>query len=209
MIIIGAKGLAKELLEIAVQNGEKNIVFYDDVSNDLPEKLYNIFPILRSEIEADKYISQVDSRFVLGLGNPHLRQKMFEKFKRFGGIPFTLISKNAEIGSFENEIGEGTIVTSGVIITNSIKIGKGALINLNCTIGHDTVIGDFVELTPNVNISGHCLISNNVFIGTSASIIPNISIGKNTVIGAGSVVTKDLPENVLAVGIPAVIKKNL
>ena len=97
---------------------------------------------------------------------------------------------------------------SNVIITSDVKIGKGVLINLSCTIGHDTVIEDFVELCPSVNVSGNCTIGSFSFIGTNAVILPNINIGKNVIIGAGSVVTKHIPDNAVAFGIPAKIVKD-
>ena len=83
------------------------------------------------------------------------------------------------------------------------------MVNLSCTIGHDTTIGEFVEICPNVSISGRCTIGNLVFIGTGATILPDITIGNNSVVAAGSVVTKDVPDNVLVAGIPAIIKKEL
>ena len=71
-------------------------------------------------------------------------------------------------------------------------------------------IDDFVELCPDVNVSGNCTIGAFTFIGTNSTILPNIKIGKNVVVGAGSVVTKDISDNAVAVGIPAkVIKENL
>jgi acetyltransferase-like isoleucine patch superfamily enzyme len=54
-----------------------------------------------------------------------------------------------------------------------------------------------------VNISGHVNIGEEVSVGTGSKIIQNISIGRNTIIGAGAIVTKDIPENVVAVGMPA------
>ena len=80
---------------------------------------------------------------------------------------------------------------------------------MNCTVGHDCQIGDFVELSPDVNISGNCTIGDFTNIGTGAVVLPNIRIGKNVVIGAGSVVTKDIPDNSLAYGIPARVMKQL
>ena len=83
------------------------------------------------------------------------------------------------------------------------------MINLSCTIGHDSIIGEFVEICPNVSISGRCKIGDLVFIGTGATILPDIKIGKNSIIAAGSVVNKNVPDNVLVAGIPATIKKEL
>lgn len=210
MLIIGARGLAKELLEIIhrVYNTD-NLCFYDDVNDDNPDKLFNSFPILKSIFEAEKYFKDISNEFVIGIGNPILRKKMYDKFSEIGGKALTIISNTSEVGSFGNEIEDGVIITSGTIITNSIKIKKGTLINLSSTIGHDTVIGEFVEICPNVSISGHCEIGNLVFIGTGATILPNVKIGDNSIIAAGSVVTQNVPNNVLVAGVPAVIKKQV
>ena len=95
-----------------------------------------------------------------------------------------------------------------MVITSDITIGKCSLVNLKVTIGHDTIIGDYTELCPGVNIAGNCKIGKRVFVGTNASIIPNITVGDNVIIGAGAVVTKNVPPNVMVAGVPAVIKKN-
>jgi sugar O-acyltransferase (sialic acid O-acetyltransferase NeuD family) len=210
MLILGAKGFAKEILEIFHRKAQtENLCFYDDVNADIPDFLYGIFKVLKSEKEASEYFKNVGPEFVIGIGNPKLRKFLFDTFTSLGGKCVKLISDNAEIGSFGNTIEEGTIVTSGTIITNDITIKKGALINLSSTIGHDSVIGEFVEICPNVSISGRCIIEDFVFIGTGATVLPNIKIGKNSIIAAGSVVTKEVPENVLVAGMPAVIKKEL
>ncbi|MFI0427147.1 MAG: acetyltransferase [Flavobacterium sp.] len=210
MLIVGAKGFAKEVLEVLHQlNQIENLVFYDDVNNDIPDLLYNQFQVLRTkEIVAD-YFRTIDNRFTIGIGNPFLRNKLVDQFEQIGGVFTSTISPLAQIGHFGNTIGEGCNIMTGVIITNDIKIGQGVLINLNCTIGHDSKIGDFVELSPGVHISGNCTIGDYCNIGTNATILPKITIGKNVIVGAGSVVTKDVPDNCLVVGIPAVVKKEL
>ena len=210
MLIIGAKGFAKELLEIFHQkNQTENLCFYDDVNTDAPDFLFEKFKVLKTENEAKEYFEKVSPEFIIGIGNPRLRKFLYEKFTKLGGNATTIISENAEVGSFGNIIENGVIITSGNIITNDIKIKRGTMVNLSCTIGHDTTIGEFVEICPNVSISGRCTIGNLVFIGTGATILPDITIGNNSVVAAGSVVTKDVPDNVLVAGIPAIIKKEL
>ncbi|WP_405569733.1 acetyltransferase [Winogradskyella sp. Asnod2-B02-A] len=209
MIVVGAKGFAKEILQVlSVDMGllDENIVFFDNVNKDLPFKLYDRFEILKSFEEVKTYLSKSeDKSFVLGLGQPAYREKLYQEFITLGAKPVTVYSKNCEIGSFDVTIGKGTSVMSGVIITNSIKIGKGCLLNLNATIGHDCELGDYVEISPNVNISGRCIIGKGSSIGTSAVIIPNIEIGKNVIVGAGTVVIKNIPDNCTVVGVPGKI----
>lgn len=101
--------------------------------------------------------------------------------------------------------------------------------NFNLTLVDDThiYIGDYVMIGPNVTIAtaGHPVdpdlrkkiaqynipvtIENNVWIGAGAIILPGVRIGENSVIGAGSVVTKDIPPNVVAVGNPCKVLREI
>lgn len=210
MLILGARGFAKEILEIFHRkNQTESLYFYDDVNADAPDFLYGKFKVLKSENEAKELFKNISPEFTIGIGNPKLRKLLYDKFTKLGGKCVSLISDNAEIGTYGNILEDGIIITSGTIITNDVTIKTGAMINLSSTIGHDSIVGEFVEICPNVSISGHCIIEDLVFIGTGATILPNIKIGRNAVVAAGSVVTKDVPENVLVAGMPAVIKKEL
>lgn len=210
MLIVGAKGFAKEVLEVLHQlNQIENLVFFDDVNHDIKGSLYGKFPILKTTTEASNYFSTTDNRFTIGIGNPVLRKKVYDKFSSLGGIFTSTISPLASIGCYGNRIDEGTNIMTGTVITSDVLIEKGTLINLNCTIGHDSIIGQFVELSPGVHISGNCNIGDYAVLGTNATVLPKLTIGKNVIIGAGSVITKNIPDNCVAVGTPAKIIKEL
>lgn len=210
MLVIGAKGFAKEILEVLHRDGlSENLVFYDDVSTDLPDKLYALFPIITNLADAQTYLQETDNRFTLAIGNPILRKRLHDKFIAIGGIFTSTICSRTSIGTFGNQIGIGCNIMTGSVITNGITIEQGVLINLNCTISHDCHIKEFTEISPGVNITGNCTIGSFCAIGTNATILPKITIGNNVVVAAGAVVTKDLPDNCMAAGVPAVIKKIL
>ncbi len=210
MIIIGAKGFAKEVLEVLYQlNQTENLVFYDDLNHDIPDFLYNKFKILKNIQEAQKYFKEIDNRFTIGIGNPVLRKKMYDKFTFLGGIYTSTISKTANLGNYDVKIGQGTNILTGAIFSNSTTVGIGCIVYYNSIITHDCIIGNFVELSPNTIILGRSIIGDFSQIGANATILPDIKIGKNVVVGAGSVVTKDVPDNCLVVGTPAIIKKML
>lgn len=211
MIVAGAKGLAKELLAIFSQQAAlDDLRFFDNVSPDVPEKLFGQFPVVRSFDEARKIFTQTgDPSFCLGLGNPLLRYRLYKQFTDAGGKLTSVISPRADIGQFDNHIGPGCCILPGAVITTSVRLGKGCLINPNATISHDSVVGDFVEISPGVNVTGNCRIGDFSFLGANSVILPKISIGRNVIVGAGAVVTKDVPDNSLVVGVPAAVRKKL
>lgn len=210
MIVVGAKGFAKEVLEVLHQlNQLDHLVFYDDVNEDTPYLLYEQFPVLKTKEAAAHYFKTVDNRFTIGVGNPVLRKKLVVKFEAIGGVFTSTISPNAHIGHFGNCIDDGCNIMTNALISNNVKIGKGALIYFNTIITHDTIIKDFVEISPGATLLGNCNIGNYSQIGSNATILPKVSIGENVIVGAGSVVTKDVPDNCLVVGIPAKIIKEL
>ncbi len=203
MLIVGAKGFAKEVLEILyVLERSAEVSFYDDVTPTIPDLLYGQFRVIKTEEDVREYF-KTDSQFVLGIGKPSVRQMLAEKMLNSGGKLATIISKHANVGHFGNTIEEGVIICAGCNITNDVHLGKGVLVNLNCTIGHDVTIGEFSELSPGAHISGNVTIGKSCTIGTGAVLLPNITLSDNAVVGAGAVVSKDVPANTTVVGIPA------
>ncbi|MEO8517214.1 MAG: acetyltransferase [Flavobacterium sp.] len=208
MLIIGAKGFAKEVLEIFQQtNNLQNLAFYDDVNTDIGDLLFDRFPILKDENSAKLFFEKGNNEFTIGIGNPVLRKKLYEKFTQLGGKLISTISPLATIGSFDVQIGEGSNVLSNATFSNSSKIGMGTIVYYNVVITHDCVVGDFVELSPNVLLLGHAEVGSFSKIGAGAIILPKVKIGKNVTIGAGTVVTENIPDNAVVVGVPGKIIK--
>lgn len=210
MLIIGAKGFAKEVLEVLHQlNQLDHLVFYDDVSTDVPDVLYGRFPVLRTIEEASAYFKTVDNRYTIGIGNPVLRKKLADQFEAIGGVFTSTISPLAQIGHYGNIIKNGTNIMSGAIVSNNVKIGAGCIIYFQTIITHDCVIEDFVEISPGATLLGRCIIGSYTQIGSNATILPNVTIGQNVIVGAGSVVSRDVPDNSLVLGVPAKKIKDL
>ena len=98
--------------------------------------------------------------------------------------------------------------------TEAGKILKGRIANIRRLIANFAggrkaglvVLEDFVELAPGAKIGGHCKIGSYTFVGMNAIILPKVKIGKNVVVASGAVVTKDVLDNCMVAGVPAVIK---
>jgi sugar O-acyltransferase (sialic acid O-acetyltransferase NeuD family) len=148
-----------------------------------------------------------DSIFIGAIGSPK-RKRWIEEIEQKSFDFDTAIHPSVILDNNFVNIGKGCIVCPGVILTCDIKIGRHSIINIGSTINHDCIIGDFVTIGPGVNIAGHVIIGDECWISIGAKIIDNISIGKGSFIGAGAVVVKDIPDNVVAYGVPAkVIRK--
>jgi serine acetyltransferase len=74
---------------------------------------------------------------------------------------------------------------------------------MNCAIGHDCRLGDYSSFSPGANLGGHTSIGEFSEIGIGASTVQSVKIGSNVKLGAGAVVSKSLPDNCTAIGIPA------
>lgn len=97
----------------------------------------------------------------------------------------------------------GCYVGAGSVVASRAKIGCGVIVNYLCSVGHDARLGDFSQLAPHANVLGRCVIDEGAFIGGSAVVFPNVFVGAWSVIGAGSVVTSDVPAGEVWYGNPA------
>ena len=210
MLIIGAGGLASEILEIIHRQGlTKDLAFYDDVNHYSDYRLFDNFPII-SNLEAAKfYLNTTSPNVILGVGTPSTRKFLADKFTSLGGILTSTIDDRAIIGSYGVEVGDGCNILAGAVVSNKVKIGNGCLIYYNSSITHDCHLGNFVEVSPGAQILGRVAIGNYASIGSNSTILPDVTVGSGAIVGAGAVVTKNVPENCVVVGIPArVIRKN-
>lgn len=150
-----------------------------------------------------EYLKQQENAYaVCAVGNAKVRRQIIEKLSN-SGVRFATIVDPSVILSKSVSIGEGTIVCAGTIITVDISIGKHVIINLDCTLGHDDVIEDFVTIYPSVNVSGNVSVGECCELGTGMQIIQGKSIGDYSIVGAGAVVVKNIPSKCTAVGSPA------
>ena len=204
IVIVGAGGFGREVKMLIDQINLKEckyefLGFYDDGFEK--GTTINNNQVLGS-IE-DLANSSQELNVVVAIGSPEIKRKIVEKLTS-ANIKFpTLIHPSVLVGDEFVSIGNGCIICAGTIITCNIEIKDFVILNLMCTVGHDTVINSFASFMPSVNISGEVVIHEEVYVGTGAKIINQLEIGKQTIIGAGAVVSKTLPEKCTAVGIPA------
>lgn len=212
LYIIGAGGFGREIVWLTERINEVNPTwnirgFIDD-DESLCGSVLNGYAVLGS----CDYLRSIEYEYwvICAVANAAMRKKIIDKILCFTCIKFaTLIDPDAKISRHNVSIGEGSIICAGSILTVDIRIGRHNIVNLDCMVGHDAVLKDFVTLYPSVNISGNVMVDEVVEIGVGAQIIQGKKIGRDTIIGAGAVVVKDMPPGCTAVGNPArVIKEH-
>lgn len=143
---------------------------------------------------------------LLGVFKSKIKSSIINSFNIDNEKIINLIHASSQI-STTTKIGYGCLINSLVSIAAHSKIGNFVSINRNSSIGHHTTISDFVTINPGVNIAGNVFIGEGSLIGMGVNIFDGVNVGKNTIIGSGSLVTKDIPDGVLAYGSPCKIIK--
>jgi sugar O-acyltransferase (sialic acid O-acetyltransferase NeuD family) len=202
IVIIGAGGFGREVAwlieDINKIKNEWNIIGFVDDNEVIQGTMVNGYKVVGNV----NWLKNQELHVVNAIGAPLVKKKIMKRLEVSKNIYPVLIHPSV-IFSDRVLFGEGSIICAGSIITVNIEIGKHVIINLDCTVGHDAVIGDYTTVLPSVNISGFVKIEECVNVGTGSAIIQGVTIGENTIIGAGAVVIKDLPANCTAVGSPA------
>ena len=206
LLILGAGGFGREVLWAARAEGHYNLGGFLDDDPLKHGKLLCHVPVLGG-LDRLKEMDLTKVEIIFGIGPPSTKRKLLAKISNGVGVSFAVIEHPSVQRSSYVKIGEGTVLTAGCILTTQVTIGRHVNLNLDCTVGHDTTIGDFSNISPGVHISGRVDIEEGVDIGTGANILPGVRIGKWSVIGAGAVVTKDIPPYTVSVGIPAKVIK--
>lgn len=204
IVIVGAGGMGRETAWIIEQiNDIKNeweILGFIVDDKEQKEKVISGYTVL-GDTNYLKTISE-DIYVTVAIGNGKIRENVI---KRIGNKKFaTLIHPNVNIAK-TSEIGEGTIICSGAVVSIDTKIGKHCIINFNSIIAHDAILEDFVTIHVNVNISGNVKVGRYSIIGSGTSIHQKKVIGENCIIGIGSSVIKNIKDNKTALGVPAEI----
>lgn len=195
--IFGTGGFAREVACILhdLGRGERIAAFHE------PDGVFQPRDLLGVPVRPQSEFDPAKQRAVIGIGNPAIRQKVVGELP--AGTSFETLIHPTVVMSQWVEIGEGTIICAGSVLTCQITIGAHCHINLNTTVGHDCLFGDFCTVAPGTNISGNCTFGSRIDVGTQAALRQNVSICDDVMIGMGAVVVKDIVEAGTYVGIPA------
>ena len=204
LVIVGAGGFGREVEWLVKRINKINptyeVIGYVDDGKAIGEEIGH------SEVIAttDELVIREDNlNVVIAIGNAKVRKLIADKLQVNTNLSFpNLIDPSVIYDESETTIGKGNIICASTIMTVNIAIGNFNIINLDCTIGHDDILKDYVTIYPSVNVSGNVTVEDCVEIGTGTQIIQGLSIANNVIIGASAAVVKNIEDSGTYVGVP-------
>jgi len=202
--VFGAGGFGREVAWLVEQTwGDVRTVFVDGNPAVVGTSLHDR-PVWSFE-QAAAAGGQI--AMIVAVGKPQSRERIVAKCADAGLAFATIVHPRVEASRWVT-FGEGAVVCAGSILTVDVAVGAHVHVNLDCTVGHDVIFGDFCTLSPGVHVSGWVHFGRRVFVGTGAVFVNGtaekpLRIGDDAVIGAGAVVNRDVAPGTTVVGVPA------
>jgi len=208
LAVYGTGGHGREIAAL-IQSGRTNQPddFFLGFIDDNPDN--HSTTINRSRVYSlDQVAREFHSvKIICGVGSPRIRQTLADKCAA-RGLSFATVISAGSCLSPDIEIGEGSVVAAGAILTTNIRLGRHVHLNIGCTVSHDVVIDDFAIVNPGARINGWVHLGRRCYIGAGAVIINGdpghlLTVGADAVVGAGACVIRPVPAGTTVVGVPA------
>lgn len=206
--IYGASGLGREVLELARIINQRqpkwnSFLFIDD--GDVPSTVAGC-DVYKYREAKETFGDSLE--IAVAIGEPATREKLFRKIEQDRIATPTLIHPDVYIPK-TTSVGQGVVIQYGCFISCDVRISDYVFLQPQCNIGHDDVLEEGCMLAGFSNIGGIVDIGSYSYIGLSSAVKQTIHIGERVIIGMGSMVLKDIPDDMIAMGNPArVIARN-
>lgn len=212
IILWGASGQAIVLEEFLRKLGYKLVALFDN--DQTVQSPFESVPIYYGKDGFQDWLSKKDhvrdTSYLVAIGGSRGEERLniHNMLASFGLMPISAVHPASFVAD-NASIGAGCQILACVSVCARARLGLTTIVNTSASIDHECVTGKGVHIAPGAKLGGCVEAGDFSFIGIGAIILPNVRIGKRTIIGAGSVVTKDIPDNAVAYGNPAkVIRDN-
>jgi len=208
IFIFGASGQGKVVLDILRENKNFEICGFVDNNKQLKGKVIDGIKVLGDSSTLDDLKQQGIQGCIVAMGDTRDRYKVANELKQKGFYLINAIHARASIAT-NVLIGNNVTISIGAVICAHSVIEDNVIINSGAIVEHDNIIRNGAHVGPGARLAGKVEVGEKTFVGIGATVIQNIKIGKNSIIGAGAVVLGDIPDNVVAVGVPAKVIRSI
>ncbi len=203
LIIWGAGGHASVVADIIRQGGTREIIgFVEDVTRGRRPRTFLNVRVIRDRNQLAGVLRAGAREMIIAIGDCEARLHLAGVARRMGFRLGLAIHPRATVAPTAR-IGAGSVVAAGAVICPGAVIGKNVIINTAASVDHDCVLEDGVHICPGVHLAGSVIVGRGAWVGIGATAIEGVRIGRAAVIGAGGVVVGDIPDRMLACGVPA------
>jgi UDP-N-acetylbacillosamine N-acetyltransferase len=199
--IFGAGGHGKVVSDILRMIGSCVVGFVDDAAHRYREPVLGL-PVIGFDSLLEKYEHRDVTSVALGVGDNSARWQVAGRCRSNGVGILTAVHPDAMLSRFAT-VGLGTVAMPGAIVNADAELGLGVIINSGAIVGGGCAVGDYAHISPKAALGSGARIGDFAHVGLGAAVLPGIKVGARSVIGAGAVVVHDIPDGVVAMGVPA------
>lgn len=208
VVIWGASGHARVVADILRRSGARVAGFLDDLAPARRGEAFDGSIVLGGRAELDALRARGVRRLALGVGDNRARRAFADAAAAAGFDLVTAVHPSAVVAR-DATLGPGVVIAAGAVVNPGAAIGRAVIVNTCASADHDDRIGEGASLGPGARLAGAVVVGEEAFIGLGAAVIERVRIGARTIVGAGAVVVRDLPDDVVAVGVPARVTRRL
>jgi sugar O-acyltransferase (sialic acid O-acetyltransferase NeuD family) len=203
--VYGAGGHGKVVADL-LSRGEPEFVGFVDDREKLWGTMVMGFPVLGGGEWLRREARSSRIAVALGVGDNASRRWIAENCTYWDAEILTMVHPRAAV-SRTARVGRGSVVMANATVNAEAMVGDGVIVNSGAVVEHDVEVGEYAHVAPNAAMGGGSSIGAFSHLGIGASVLPRVRIGARTVVGAGAVVVKNLPDEVVAIGVPARIHR--
>ena len=191
LILVGGGGFFLELSEYIqtdINTGNLESCHLAGFIDDDPGHCSDQFNYLGT---IEDYTPQLRDQFLLAIGSVVHRYRLFHALKTKGAKFFTYIHPSAFIAATA-KLGDGVVVCPFSTINAHAEVSNNTLVNVGCSVGHESIVGESCVLSPGSIINGAAKLGARSFMGTRSTVFPAVTVGEQSVIDTHSYAKSDV-----------------
>jgi UDP-N-acetylbacillosamine N-acetyltransferase len=200
-MLYGAGGHGRSVLEVLTRAGLHTVAAVLDDAPGSRREFCGI-PIRGGEEAMGELLQEGLRDGFVAIGDNQVRRRLSLLWVEGGGQLVNIVDPHAVIAR-EIPIGPGTVLMPGVMVDAASSVGQGCILNTSCTVAHDCLVEDFAHLSAGVNVSGGCTVGEAATLGIGCTVARGARVGRRSTVGAGAAVIGDVPDDAVAIGVPA------
>lgn len=202
LVVFGAGGHAKVVIDIIEQQGNYEIVgLLDDDAKHQGKRFFG-YPVLGTRAALPALLSAQLRHAIVTIGDNAVRAAVAALMQQQGWRFDEAVHPRASI-SRGVEIGPGSVVMAGCVVNADTYVGRHVIINTGATVDHDCRVEDAVHIAPGCHLCGGVSVGPGSFLGAGCILTPGVKIGAEAIVGAGSTVIRDVADGAKVSGSPA------